>query len=276
MSVNNTPAWPWHSVPDVVAQSVESRLCSELRAGKVFLLVDPIAGVDDFDAFMDLPQFPLDAASLRLQQKHTPFLLALPDRHDASLMRSVHIAILEQLKLYRHGKGVLRVGGWLQHVDQDGQALAEQLTRLFQLERPRMGVSWLRLADRRVLEMLHRGQKQSRPALLPLMDWPSLLGESIPCWSYLDRNFTVRTLHGKPGKPSGNHLSFPAPYWQLLGRSTTLSELLTRWHGRQHPLPEDAMGQVLLMLRRLEREHPDWASERIVADANARLVAGKP
>lgn len=275
MSEMAFPSWPWPEVPEIVAHTVESRLFSELGVGKVFILIDPIGGSDSMEWLADAPRYALDARILRQSEERVPFLVELPNRHDSRLMASVHAALLEQIKLYRHGRGILRLGGWLQHAEQDGHRLSKQLTGLFLLQRPFWGVSNVRLADRRVLAMLHQGAQQRPPApvAIPGADWPSLLGDSVPCWAYLDGNFKIHSLRGKPGTAMASRLSFPLELWQLLGRSTLLAELSARWHARQYPIPDDALFHILRELRKVEQDHPDWPQERRIGYVEARLVA---
>lgn len=239
------PDWPWDDVPAVLVESRSTQLMSRFAWGRpVYLLIDPflgdVQGLDDHDR----PRYPIDGKPFDVPSHRSPYLIELEDRHDPLLEVSLTLAVREQLVACAVGSGAFRIGAWLQTHGGDGAALAKQLGSLFRVRGAPGGKRYLRLADRRMLALLHRmPHLESRP-LMPAIDWPEML-KGLAEWVYLDMNFNLQSLQGTPGESRPRPLKLEVSHWALPLQAEAINRTLMAWQQLRYPLPDDAAAQAL-------------------------------
>ncbi|WP_409170028.1 hypothetical protein [Variovorax sp. H27-G14] len=253
--VSETPVdWPWEAVPVPLHAALASSLEQQLRPGPVYLLVDPFNG-DVEPPIESNPRYAVPGDALRVHAEQLPYLVELKDTRDPLLEQSIAWAVEEHLQACANGSGPCRIGGWLQpHAPHDGAVLARQVgALLLASDAPNRG-GYLRLADRRVLALLHQGAGSTpeAPPLLPAIDWGRQL-KGIAHWIYLDGNFTLRALQGQPGAATCGPLQLEAAHLQCMADAEAINLGLMAWQRFRHPLPDDAAAQITTLLSRARR-----------------------
>lgn len=241
-----TPAdWPWDAAPADLLDALTSSLARQLGAGPVYLLIDPMSS--DVSPPIDThPRHSVTGDALQLPAEQLPYLVELRDANDPLLAQSIAWAIEDHLRACANGSGPCCIGGWLQpHEPNDGAALARQIGALLEARNAPGGGHYLRLADRRVLALLHRLES-------PAIDWPRQLA-GIAHWIYLDANFALQMLKGQSDPAANRPLQLNAAHWQFVMEAEAINRSLMAWHGFRHPLPDDAVAQVTARLARARR-----------------------
>lgn len=251
--MQNTPSdWPWRNLPDILVPLLTETLARQLTAGPLFMLVDPFSGDLELGANSQgrpHQRIAVPDAGLNQSAEQLPYLVEISDACDPLLTQSVEWAALEHMVACNAGgDGPYRIGGWLQpHEAGTGTALARQIGFLLHASgKPQHG-RYLRLADRRVVALLHCAPTlttamPAKPALRPI-DWQKQL-QGIAAWIYLDANFGLQRLSGNPGAPVTGSLQLDAAYWHLMGSAETINRTLMAWQGTRYPLPQDALVQA--------------------------------
>ena len=252
---NTLSGWPWRDLPDALVPQLTDTLAQHLTTGPLYVLVDPFAG--DLELGIDATGKPhrriqVSGPDLNQAAEQLPFLVEIEDALDPLLAQSVEWAALEHMVACGAGDGPYRIGGWLQpHATGNGATLARQIGALLHASGEPHGGRYLRLADRRVLALLRHAPLLSAamPATSTLrpIDWHTQL-QGIAAWTYLDANFGLQRLEGRPGAPTNAPLKVDDAYWQLLSDSETINRTLMAWQGKQHPLPADALVQTVQRL----------------------------
>ncbi|MCY1231450.1 hypothetical protein D3C86_1131770 [compost metagenome] len=237
------PDWPWDDVPTLLVESRSAQLMSCFAASRpIYLLIDPllgdVQGLDD-----ERPKHPIDGEPFGVPPHLSPYLIELEDRHDPLLDVSLTMAVREHLVACTAGSGAFRIGAWLQTHGSRGEILAKQLGRLFRARAAPGAKRYLRLADRRVLALLHRmPDARSHPPMMAI-DWRETL-KGIAEWVYLDMNFDLQSLQGDPGDPRPRALKLHASHWTLPQQAEAINRTLMAWQQLSYPLPDDAAIQA--------------------------------
>jgi hypothetical protein len=259
-SSETVPAWPWSDVPQALLEALETSLREQLHDGAVYLLIDPFLG--DVEPQIDThPRHPVPNDGTQVPAAQWPYLIELKGAQDPLLARSIEWAAHEHLCACINGSGAYRIGGWLQpHAENGGPALARQLGALLVASDIARTGRYLRLADRRVLALLNPSQLWAEASAI---DWAQQL-TGIAHWIYLDTNFKLRLLNGRPGLAASKSLRLNVAHWRLVADAEAVNRSLMAWQGFRHPLPDDAMAQVLVALERARlrglREPEDLAA----------------
>jgi hypothetical protein len=238
--------WPWSEVPHPLLDALAASLRRHLDDGAVYLLIDPFLG--DAEPPIDThprPRVPND--DVQVADARWPYLIEIKSAQDPLLAQSIVWAASEHLHACVNGSGAYRVGGWLQpHAENDGPALARQVGALLVAgDRSRIG-RCLRLADRRVLALLNPPQLSVEACAI---DWALQL-KGMAHWIYLDANFKLQALHGRPGLAAASPLRLTVAHWRLVADAEPINRSLMAWQGFRHPLPDDALSQVTTALER--------------------------
>jgi len=237
--------WPWDAMPADLLDALTSSLARQLAPGPVYLLIDPMSS-DVSQPIDTYPRHPVTCAALQSPAEQLPYLVELRDANDPLLAQSIAWAAEEHLRACANGSGPCRIAGWLQpHVPNGGATLARQIGALLQARNAPGGGHYLRLADRRVLALLHRLES-------PAIDWPRQL-KGMAHWIYLDANFALRMLQGQSGPAANQPLQLNAAHWQCVIEAEAINRSLMAWQGFRHPLPDDAVAQVMAPLARARR-----------------------
>lgn len=238
--------WPWSELPQTLVDALATSLRQRLDEGPVYLLIDPFLG--DVAPRIDThKRHALPRDDTQVPDAQWPYLIEIKDVHDPLLVQSIVWAAREHLHACVNGSGAYRIGGWLQpHAENDGPALARQVGALLVAgDRSRTG-RCLRLADRRVLALLNPPQLSVEACAI---DWAQQL-KGMAQWIYLDTNFKLQALHGRPGPAATSSLRLTVAHWRLVADAEAVNRSLMAWQGFCHPLPDDALSQVTTALER--------------------------
>jgi hypothetical protein len=238
--------WPWSEVPPPLLDALATSLRQRLEDGPVYLLIDPFLG--DVQPPVDThPRLPVPKDDMPVADAQWPYLVEIKDAQDPLLAWSMTWAAREHLHACVNGSGAYRIGGWLQpHAENNGPALARQMGALLVAgDRSRIG-RCLRLADRRVLALLNPPQLSVETCAI---DWAQQL-KGLARWIYLDTNFKLQVLHGRPGPAASIALRLTVAHWRLVADAEPINRSLMAWQGFRHPLPDDALSQVTTALER--------------------------
>ncbi|MCR6476619.1 hypothetical protein NU688_10705 [Variovorax sp. ZS18.2.2] len=247
--VSNVPPWPWDTPPGTLIETCAAALLSRLEHGRpVYLLIDAFSGSPNGFDTIDRPRHAINTKYLKVPPERAPCLLELEDRHDPLLGQSLISAVQEHLNACAGGGGPCRIGGWLQTHGSDGAALAIQLSALFRARGAPNGGRYLRLADRRVLALLHQASRLQSVLPLPPIDWSSGL-QGIAVWTYMGTNFDLQSLQGAAGESRPRPLKLEASHWTLLLQAEAINRTLMAWQRTCHPLPGDAVFRALQKVR---------------------------
>ncbi|ADU38561.1 DUF4123 domain-containing protein [Variovorax paradoxus] len=246
------PDWPWDDVPAALVESLSAQLMSRFAPGRpIYLLIDPFLGdekgLDDHRA-----KYPIDGKSFDVPPDRSPYLIELEDRHDPLLDASLAIAVREHLVACTVGSGAFRIGAWLQTDHSSGALLARQLSHLFRARGAPNAKRYLRLADRRMLALLHQMPHLENQSPMPAIDWPEVL-KGVTEWIYLDMNFKLQSLQGAPGELRILPLNLKERHWALPLQAEAINRTLMAWQQQRYPLPADATVQVLRKVANAQR-----------------------
>ncbi|MCY1215038.1 hypothetical protein D9M72_268730 [compost metagenome] len=246
--ISDEAAWPWEAPPVALVARCSAALLSQLAYDRpVYLLIDGFSGSPEgLGEVGRHRRHAIDVERLKVPPDRAPYLLELEDRHDPLLDLSLVLAIQEHLNACADGSGPSRVGGWLQthRHGGNGATLARQLRGLFHARGAPGKGRYLRLADRRVLGLLHQAPRAHSVLPLPPIDWSSSL-QGIASWAYLDMNFDVQALRGAAGDSLPRPLKLEAPHWTLPVRAEAINRTLMAWQRTRRRLPADALAQAL-------------------------------
>lgn len=149
--------WPWDAAPSELLAALTSSLSQQLADGPAYLLIDPLLG-DVAPPIDARARHSVPGDALRLPAGQLPYLVELKSTQDPLLAQSIGWAVEEHLKACFNGSGAYRIGGWLQpHAPNGASALAHRLGALLVAHGEPQKGRYLRLADRRVLALLHQG-----------------------------------------------------------------------------------------------------------------------
>lgn len=239
----NLPDWPWDEAPRDLVAALSAPLLSRFKSRqKIYLLIDPMLGnppeLEEFAG--DKPRHEINGKPFGLDQEQAPYLIELEDRHDPLLDFSMELAIVEHLKACANGgSGAFRIGGWLQPYQDNAKLLTKQLGFLCQAPaKPNQG-RYLRLVDRRVLQLLNQAPHGVEP-----IDWIKAM-PGIEQWVWLDMNFGLKNIQGGPGPCQSKPLTLNAGQWSLLRQAQAINLSLLAWQQKEYPLPVDAVEQVI-------------------------------
>ena len=238
--------WPWDHLPVEVSQSLALSMAEQFDVGPIYLLIDPMLGpVEQLPPHLE--RYPIPGDGLGITPDDMPFLVEFETCDDPTLIDSLSWAAAEQLKAIAAGSGAYRLGGWLQPHD-TGPAvdLADQIGGLLRAQGGANGGRYLRLADRRVLDLL-------RHAATPPIDWTAQL-QGISNWVYLDRNFKLCSVRGRPGLATTDPLRMSPAHWDLVAQAEAINRSLMAWQRTTHPLPDNAVHQLLPALLRARQQ----------------------
>lgn len=252
--------WPWSELPQTLIDALATSLMQRLHEGPVYLLIDPFLG--DVEPRIDThKRHAIPKDHMPVSDAQWPYLIEIGDIHDPLLVQSIVWAAREHLYACVNGSGAYRIGGWLQpHAENDGPTLARQVGALLTAgDRSRTG-RCLRLADRRVLALLNPPALSVETAVI---DWTQQLA-GMAHWIYLDTNFKLQALRGRPGRAATSALRLTVAHWRLVADAEAINRSLMAWQGICHPLPDDALNQVAKALERARfrglREPEDLAA----------------
>lgn len=207
----------------------------------VYVLVDPLAGepvqgiaASNEDATLQREQawerqvipVPL-ARSIALPPHQHPYLVGLRGADDPLLELTVGLAEEERLGAQSggfdgEGRAPHTIGGWLQSGMRDSE-LADALSRMLRVNTDApTRATYLRLADRRVLDLLCNVAGEERVA--------SQLGR-IRSWSYLDPLGALRGLRSL--SEEGQALRLSVREWQRMERGERLHRTVSTCLGAQ-------------------------------------------
>lgn len=252
-SAASTPKdWPWDRLPAEMEGSLSIALSEQFVDGPVYLLVDPLLGaLDALPSHIARHVIPSDGLGIAIGE--APFLVEFKKQDDPWLEESLRWAATEHLKACFAGSGAYRIGGWLQ-LSEEGAAvdLADRIGALISTYGAPNRGRYLRLADRRVLALLHRGARLSDALTTPPINWSAQL-QGIATWSYLDHNFELQSLRGRKGRMVNEPLRLDAEHWDLLAQAEAVNRSLMAWQSTTHPLPDDALMQLIPALARARR-----------------------
>ncbi|CAN5875922.1 hypothetical protein BH11PSE13_BH11PSE13_13390 [soil metagenome] len=245
--------WPWDRLPSDMARSLAISLREQFIDGPVYLLVDPLLSA--LDALPShLARYVIPGDGLGIATEETPFLVQFENRDDPWLEESLRWAVTEHLKACFAGSGAYRVAGWLQpHEEGAAEDLARRLGALIKTSRASSRGRYLRLADRRVLALLHSATRTPDALTTPAIDW-SLQLQGIATWSYMDHNLALQSLRGRQGTMVNEPLRLDAAHWDLLAQAEAVNRGLMAWQCTTHPLPDDALKRLIPALARA-RQH---------------------
>jgi hypothetical protein len=162
-----------------------------------------------------------------------PYLVELNGPEDPLLAATVELAMTEQMDELNAGSGPMRIGGWLQSVE-TGRALAQRIAGMLLQTPPRQyRKRYLRVADRRVLILLHH--------VLPPEAFGQWLGPVA--WHYLNRSFDLEKVNGVAG--GQRRFPFTLGQWRILEAGESINRSLAAWLQQRCDLPDDAMDSVI-------------------------------
>ncbi|MBJ2159866.1 DUF4123 domain-containing protein [Variovorax sp. IB41] len=246
------PNWPWDDVPAALVESLSAQLMSRFAPGRpIYLLIDPFLG-DEKSLDGRHARYPIDGASFDVPPDRSPYLIELEDRHDPLLDVSLTIAVREHLVACAVGSGAFRIGAWLQTSNGAGAVLARQLSHLFRARGAPNAKRYLRLADRRMLALLHQMPHMENQSPMPVIDWREAL-KGVTDWIYLDMNFKLQSLQGTPGELRILPLKLEQRHWTLPLQAEAINRALMAWQQLRYPLPADATVQVLRKVANAQR-----------------------
>lgn len=223
-------------------QSELEKLCAGIDAATpLFVLIDPMVG-EPIDGIGTLPSDANPAAlrsenwgrevltvelpkSISLPLYQHPYLIQLTGKDDPLLELTFEIAVAEQTAacaggLDGRGRAAHRIGGWLQS-SMRWDALSELLASMCELKTEAVtGASYLRVVDRRVLNLLRHVAGDHRVR--------AQLGR-IQNWSYLDSHGQLCRLES-PAEESVP-LLLSVSEWQQMERGELLHRTLAMYAG---------------------------------------------
>ena len=226
-----------------------------------YILVDPMLREPlerDFILDSGCEIFPLAMASVKLAEHQIPYLVQLRPAAVQTLRASLEAALQEQADVDVENNAGFAVGGWLRSAVEP-QLLAKHLARCMTPAGMPLGTRYLRLADRRVFELLWfaSGPVQRQDWLGPISQW----------WTLDRRNSLVPHTVDQRSPWRLDYLRVAPEQWKCMRNCELIQQLLRGWQRFQPELPRDYLQQSLNAIEAAQSLGLDQAADIVLLAA---------
>lgn len=226
-----------------------------------YLLVDPMLReplARDFILDSGCEIFPIVMPTVWLAEHQTPYLVRLRPAAVQTLRASLEAALQEQVDVAVENDEGFAIGGWLRSAVEP-QLLAKHLARCMTPVGMPAGVRYLRLADRRVFELIW-----SISNLAQRQEW---LGPISQWWTLDRRNLLVPHTVELSVAWQLNYLRIDSKRWRRMRNCELVQQLLRGWRRFQRDLPPDYLQRAANAIEAAQSLELDQAADIVLLAA---------